>query len=362
MVTSPPFWAGRRVLVTGHTGFKGAWLSLWLAKLGAQVDGYALDPPSTPSLFELAGVARQLHSSSHGDINDGALLDEHVRQLRPQVVFHLAAQSLVRRSYEFPVETFATNVLGTVHILEAVRRAAIPCVVVIVTSDKCYDNREWDWPYRENDPLGGYDPYSSSKGCAELVTAAYRRSYFSAPLPAGGSVAVASARAGNVIGGGDWARDRLVPDFVRAAEVCKPAVIRNPHALRPWQHVLEPLAGYLLLAEALAERPGDFARAWNFAASDDQARPVSWLADTMVRLWQGQASWVVDAKPQPHEAHALRLDASLARSLLGWRPRLHLETALEWVVEWYQRCRGGEDAARVTLDQIGRYERLAKPS
>ena len=297
MSPSSAFWHDRRVLVTGHTGFKGAWLSLWLSRLGARVTGLALAPETSPSLFTLAGLAERVDSRL-GDIRSRAIVDAVVAESRPEVVFHLAAQALVRRSYADPVATYETNVMGTAHVLEAARRADGLRAVVVVTSDKCYENREWWWPYREDDALGGYDPYSSSKGCAELVTAAWRRSYFGGPAsPAG----VASARAGNVIGGGDWAEDRLVPDCMRAFGTSTPVVIRRPAAVRPWQHVLEPLAGYLLLAERLAEGPG-FAEAWNFGPSVDDARPVSWVVDRLVRFWGGDARWAHDGSEQPHEA------------------------------------------------------------
>jgi len=352
---SSAFWHDRRVLVTGHTGFKGAWLSLWLSRLGARVTGLALAPETSPSLFTLAGLAERVDSRL-GDIRSRAIVDAVVAESRPEVVFHLAAQALVRRSYADPVATYETNVMGTAHVLEAARRADGLRAVVVVTSDKCYENREWWWPYREDDALGGYDPYSSSKGCAELVTAAWRRSYFGGPAsPAG----VASARAGNVIGGGDWAEDRLVPDCMRAFGTSTPVVIRRPAAVRPWQHVLEPLAGYLLLAERLAEGPG-FAEAWNFGPSVDDARPVSWVVDRLVRFWGGDARWAHDGSEQPHEAGLLQVDASKARARLGWTPRLRLEEGLRWSVDWYRRQRAGEDAAALTLEQIARFESLGR--
>ena len=353
---SSTFWRDRRVLVTGHTGFKGAWLSLWLSRLGARVTGLALAPETSPSLFTLAGLAGRVDSRL-GDIRSRAIVDAVVAESQPEVVFHLAAQALVRRSYTDPVATYETNVMGTAHVLEAARHAEALRAVVVVTSDKCYENREWWWPYREDDALGGHDPYSSSKGCAELVTAAWRRSYFGGPAsPAG----VASARAGNVIGGGDWAEDRLVPDCVRAFATGTPVVIRRPAAVRPWQHVLEPLLGYVLLAERLAESPATFAEAWNLGPSVDDAQPVSWVVDRLVQFWGGSARWEHDAGEQPHEAALLQVDASKARARLGWTPRLRLEQGVRWTVDWYRRQQAGEDAAALTLEQIARFESLGR--
>lgn len=348
MVTED-FWRGRRVFLTGHTGFKGAWLSLWLQSMGADVTGFALAPPTSPSLFELARVASGMRSLT-GDVRDPQAVTGAMRAAAPDVVIHMAAQSLVRPSYADPVETYATNVMGTVHVLDATRHVPGVRAAVIVTSDKCYENREWVWGYRETEAMGGFDPYSSSKGCAEIVTAAYRASYFDG----GRGPAVASARAGNVIGGGDWAVDRLVPDAMRAFERDERLVVRNPAAVRPWQHVLEPLSGYLLLAEALAEgKP--VATGWNFGADDGQSRPVSWVADRLVALWGGRAAWAHDARHQPHEAMTLRLDSSKARHELGWRPALSLDTALEWTVAWYRAPRRGEDLRDLSLAQIARY-------
>lgn len=349
---TPEFWRGRKVLLTGHTGFKGSWLSLWLADLGARVTGFALQPPTEPSLFEQARVA-EVVDSRHGDIRDYAVLLEALREAAPEIVVHMAAQPLVRYSYANPIETYATNVMGTVHLLEAVR--AVPSVraVLIVTSDKCYENREWLWGYREDEPMGGYDPYSSSKGCAELVTSAYRRSFFSAD---GGQVAVASARAGNVIGGGDWAQDRLIPDMLRGFCDGRPVVVRNPLAVRPWQHVLEPLAGYLTLAQALVERGPAFAEGWNFGPSDDDVHSVQWIADRLVALWGEGASWELDRAAQPHEAAHLKLDSSKARARLGWRPRWPLELAMRHIVEWQRAMLGGADMRQVTLNQIRNYQ------
>lgn len=342
------FWAGRRVFLTGHTGFKGGWLALWLTELGAEVHGYALAPPTTPCFFDVAGVRERLASHTLADLRDAAALKTAMAAARPDIVLHLAAQPLVRQSYVEPVETFAANVMGTIHLLEAVRATPGVNAVVSVTTDKCYENREWVWPYRENEALGGHDPYSASKACAELVTAAWRRSFLAAA-----GVQLASARAGNVIGGGDWAADRLIPDFLRAADAGKTLVIRAPHAIRPWQHVLEPLAGYLLLAERLCSAP-DFAEAWNFGPGDDDARPVSWIVDTLCARVPG-AAWRLDAAPQPHEANTLKLDSAKARSRLSWRPRWRLDAALAHTLAWHLAWQDGADMAAVSTAQIRDY-------
>jgi CDP-glucose 4,6-dehydratase len=348
----PELWKNRRVFLTGHTGFKGSWLLAWLKRCGAEVTAYALAPATQPNLFEAAALQSDGRSII-GDVRDPDALREALVASGAEVVFHLAAQSLVRESYERPVDTYATNVMGTVHLLEAVRSAGSVRAVVVVTTDKCYENREWPWPYRENEPLGGRDPYSSSKACAELVTAAYRSSFF------GGGAAVATARAGNVIGGGDWARDRLVPDLLRAFAAGRPALIRNPEAVRPWQHVLDPLHGYLLLAEKLLEER-KYADAWNFGPSDVDIQPVRSVADALAAGWGRGAAWTHDGGPNPHEAMTLKLDSSRARMLLGWRPRLALGAALEWVVEWHRRFLDAPERAReITLAQIARYEELA---
>jgi CDP-glucose 4,6-dehydratase len=348
---TPERWKNRRVFLTGHTGFKGSWLLAWLTRAGAEVTGFALPPATRPSLFEAAALERDAQSIL-GDIRDPDVLRNALSASGAEVVFHLAAQSLVRESYERAVDTYATNVMGTVHLLEAVRGVPSVRAVVVVTSDKCYENREWPWPYRENEPLGGRDPYSSSKACAELVTAAYRDSFFS------GGAAVATARAGNVIGGGDWARDRLVPDLLRAFEGGRTATIRNPEAVRPWQHVLDPLHGYLLLAESLLDKR-EHAAAWNFGPYDRDVQPVRFVADALGSAWGSGASWKHDGGPNPHEAMTLKLDSSRARTILGWRPRLALDVALQWVVEWHSAFAGSPERAReITLDQIARYEGL----
>ena len=353
LVNSP--WAGRRVLVTGHTGFKGSWLSLWLHAMGARVSGLALPPPTAPSLFEAARIA-PLIRHHEGDVRDLATVRAVVEAERPQIIFHLAAQPLVRLSYEQPVETYATNVMGTVHVLEAARQVPGVAAVVCVTSDKCYENREWIWPYRETDPMGGHDPYSSSKGAAELVVAAWRRSYGEA-----GGPAIASVRAGNVIGGGDWAADRLLPDLVRAFEAGVAPIIRAPDAVRPWQHVLEALGGYLMIGEQLLAGDRRFADGWNFGPSEEDARPVGWIVERMRAAWGGDTRSVkADLGPRPHEAGLLRLDCAKARGALGWRPALRLEAALDWIVGWHQAVGSGADARTITLAQIADYRAIAK--
>jgi CDP-glucose 4,6-dehydratase len=351
------FWSGRRVFITGHTGFKGGWLATWLGLLGAEVHGYALPPETTPSLFEVTRIGDRVHSVL-GDIRDYPALKRALDDAKPSIVFHLAAQPLVRRSYKAPVETYATNVMGTVHLLEAVRASERPCAVVNVTSDKCYENREWMWGYREHDPMGGHDPYSSSKGCAELVTAAYRRSYFGETS----GVRVATARAGNVIGGGDWAEDRLIPDCVRHFGSEQAVPLRNPNAKRPWQHVLEPLRGYLLLAEKLStareESPGTFDRGWNFGPYDSEVLPVSEVVDVFAKHWGGRAQWKATGGADVHEAQALKLDSTMAIESLGWRPKLGLDQALKLTAEWYQHHRAGKDARKITEAQIAQYQEL----
>jgi len=351
LVSAP--WHGRRVLVTGHTGFKGSWLSLWLHAMGAEVSGFALPAPTRPSLFEMARVDTLL-DHVEGDVRDESALRAVVESTRPEVIFHLAAQPLVRASYDDPVGTYATNVMGTAHVLEAARQVPGVGAIVCVTSDKCYENREWVWPYRETDAMGGHDPYSSSKGAAELVVAAYRRSFFTDQGPA-----VASVRAGNVIGGGDWATDRLIPDLVRAFEAGRAPLIRSPGAVRPWQHVLEALGGYLAIAERLLAGDAAFATGWNFGPSMEDARPVSWIVERMRTAWQPPAHDPIRADGQQlHEAGLLRLDCSKARSALGWQPVLGLQHALEWVVDWHQAVAAGGEARDITLAQIAAYAEL----
>ena len=349
------FWRGKRVFLTGHTGFKGGWLALWLADMGAEVHGYALTPPTEPNLFTVANLQARLASSTIADIRDAATLAQAMKVSQPDIVLHLAAQPLVRHSYVAPVETYAVNVIGTVNLLEAVRQTPSVKVVVNVTTDKCYENREWVWPYHENEAMGGFDPYSSSKACSELVTAAYRRSFLE---PAG--IHLASARAGNVIGGGDWAADRLVPDFLRALDAGQSLTVRAPLALRPWQHVLEPLSGYLMLAERLFTEGKGFTEAWNFGPDEADAKPVQWIVEYL----SGQvpdAAWKCDASPQPHEASTLKLDSSKAKAQLGWCPRWNLQTALGMTLAWYQAWKHGADIAAASIQQIQAYEAAGQP-
>lgn len=356
---NPSFWAGKRVLLTGHTGFKGSWMALWLQSMGAQLVGYALVAPTNLSLFDIASVGKGM-TSVIGDIRDLNALQAVLREHRPQIVIHMAAQALVRHSYQNPVETYATNVMGTVNLLEAVRNTPGVKAVVNITTDKCYENREWMWGYRENEPMGGYDPYSNSKGCAELVSASYRSSFFNANAYAQHGVALATVRAGNVIGGGDWAADRLLPDILAAFEEGRPARIRNPHAIRPWQHVLEPLRGYLTLAERLYEEGPDFAEGWNFGPNDEDAKPVGWIVEQLAALWGGNAQWSVDGGEHPHEAHYLKLDISKARSRLNWHPFLRLQSALQLIIEWSQQRHASADMRAVTLLQIQHYQQLTR--
>ncbi len=353
------FWKGKRVFVTGHTGFKGSWLSQWLIDMGANVKGYSLKPPTDPSLFDVLDLDSMMESQI-GDIRERDALSTSLKEFQADIVFHLAAQPLVRESYQLPVETFETNVIGTINLLEAVRNCNTVRAVVAITTDKCYENKEWIWGYRECEAMGGYDPYSASKGCAELAIASYRRSFFN-PAEYGKQhrVAVASARAGNVIGGGDWAKDRLIPDILAAVMEPRPVVIRSPTAIRPWQHVMEPLGGYLLLAEHLYNEGASFADAWNFGPGDEDAKPVEWIVKKMCELWKANKGYVIDSNPQPHEARYLKLDCSKARQVLGWTPSWNLETALRRIVEWAERYRGNEDMRKVTISQIHEYEASA---
>jgi CDP-glucose 4,6-dehydratase len=351
------FWKDRKVLITGHTGFKGSWLSLWLQRKGARVTGFALDPPTSPSLFKLAQVAKGM-TSIIGDIRNFEHLNGAINEHQPEIIIHMAAQSLVRYSYNNPVETYSTNIMGTVNLLEAVRNTEFVRVVVNITSDKCYKNKEWIWGYRENEPLGGYDPYSSSKGCAELITSAYRHSYFSNNSLPDQSVMLASTRAGNVIGGGDWAQDRLIPDIMNTILEKRSPIIRYPNAIRPWQHVLEPLRGYLKLAEKLWYQENKYAGAWNFGPNDDAAQPVSWVADYLIKLWGEGACWKIDPMQNLHEATYLKLDSSKAKNFLQWSPKINLPTTLEWIVKWYRAYLANKDMRKITEDEIMQYESL----
>lgn len=349
------FWNGKRVFLTGHTGFKGGWLALWLTSMGAKVTGYALAPNTSPSFFEATNIEGDLEKSHIADIRDLEKLQKAMAEAKPEVVIHMAAQPLVRYSYVNPVETYATNVMGTVNILESIRQLDCVRAGVVVTTDKCYENKEWTWGYRENESMGGHDPYSNSKGCAELVTSAYRHSYFSSEKYAQHQVAIASARAGNVIGGGDWSEDRLIPDAIKAFEAKKVLMIRNPLATRPWQHVLEPLSGYLILAQALYKQGSKFAGGWNFGPRDEDARSVQEVIDLLIQNWGSLASWQQDQGEQPHEAHSLKLDISKARQYLNWTPRWSLEMAIEKITEWQHYFRNKVDMKKLSLEQIKMY-------
>ena len=352
----PDFWNGRSVFVTGHTGFKGSWICLLLRELGARVSGYALEPPTDPALFDLARIADEVRHTI-GDVRDLAALEEALSAAEPEVVIHMAAQSLVRYSYANPVETFSTNVLGTVHLLDAVRRTPSVGAVVVVTSDKCYYNEEWVWGYREDARLGGHDPYSGSKGAAELVVTAYQSSFFDRERNPE-LAAVGSGRAGNVIGGGDWAIDRLVPDVMRSLLDGRPTLIRSPQATRPWQHVLEPLNGYLMLAEKLFESRHEFSSGWNFGPPAESEATVGQVTHRLYELWGADFGWQLDTDPGPPESTFLKLDASKARAYLGWKPMLDLDTTLAWIVEWFQGFRDGADPRDACLTDIHRFMAL----
>lgn len=356
LVMDPIFWKGKKVFITGHTGFKGSWLCLWLNSMGAEVTGYALEPPTEPSLFELCRLKEIIHSI-RGDVRDLDQLTSAIVKAKSEIIIHMAAQSLVRESYRTPVETYAVNVMGTVNLLESVRNCKGVKAVVNVTTDKCYENREWVWGYRENEPMGGYDPYSNSKGCSELVTSAYRSSFFNQRDYTVHGVAVASARAGNVIGGGDWAEDRLIPDSVRALLKGEKIRIRNPYAIRPWQHVLEPLSGYMTLAQRLYEKGPIFAEGWNFGPNDEDARPVEWIIKKMCEKWGNNSSYEIDKGEHSHEAHYLRLDCSKAKAELEWHPRWNLEKAIDSIIEWTHAYKDKRDLRQVSMSQIEAYSK-----
>ncbi|MDF2472489.1 MAG: CDP-glucose 4,6-dehydratase [Anaerocolumna sp.] len=350
------FWQGKKIFLTGHTGFKGSWLCIWLHSLGANVTGYALTPPTKPNLFEICNV-QHLITSVIGDVRDYAKLEQTLQQAQPDIVIHMAAQPLVRDSYKNPVDTYAINVMGTVHLLEAVRHCKSVKAIVNVTTDKCYENKEWVWGYRENEPMGGYDPYSNSKGCSELVTASYRNSFFNPTEYQKHGVGLASARAGNVIGGGDWAAERLIPDCIDALLHDSKVIIRNPFAIRPWQHVLEPLSGYLLLAQRLYEDGACFSEGWNFGPNDHDAKPVEWIVQKICEEWGKNAAYEIDKSIQPHEAHYLKLDCSKAKSKLNWQPRWDLQCTLGKIVEWVRAYEEKSNMREVCLKQIEAYMR-----
>ena len=330
-MSNPNFWKNKKVFLTGHTGFKGSWTSLWLSYLGANVKGYSLQPPTNPNLFEVASVNEVIESDIN-DIRDFESLRNSIVEFSPDIIFHMAAQPLVRASYKFPLETYETNIMGTANLLHAALEADSCKAIINITTDKCYENKEIDIAYKETDPMGGYDPYSSSKGCAELVSSAYRESFFNAK-----KIGLATVRAGNVIGGGDWAEDRLIPDILRAFEHEKSVIIRNPNATRPWQHVLEPISGYILLAENLYKDPKAFAESWNFGPNLDDVKPVSWILEQMTKLWPA-SKWQLDESVNPHEAQLLKLDISKVKEKLNWSPVWNLETSLEKIVQWHKVC------------------------
>lgn len=349
---NPDFWNGKRVFLTGHTGFKGSWIALWLQSMGAEVKGYSLNPPTSPSLYCEANVGDNMESEI-GDIRNLEVLKKSMISFDPEVLIHMAAQPLVRLSYLEPVDTYTTNVIGTVNVLEAARYCNNLKAIVSVATDKCYENKEWSWGYRENEPMGGHDPYSSSKGCAELVTSAYRSSFFYS----NDTASIATGRAGNVIGGGDWADDRLIPDILRAFEISKPVVVRNPLSTRPWQHVLEPLSGYLVLAENLYNQGDEFAQAWNFGPKEDDCKPVNWILDKMVYTWGKGASWELDKNTNPHEAGFLKLDCSKAAAQLNWQPNWNLEQTLNLIVNWHQDWQAEKNMNQKCLLEIASYNK-----
>jgi CDP-glucose 4,6-dehydratase len=350
------FWRNKKVLITGHTGFKGSWLSILLNWLGADIYGYALNPPTNPNLYELAGIDK-IVSSTIGDIRNYDLFVDNLKRVSPEIIIHMAAQPLVMESYKNPRETYEINVIGTVNVLDAVRKVKGIRSVLNITTDKCYENKEWPWGYRENEPMGGFDPYSNSKGCSELVTASFRNSFFNASDYDKHGVALASARAGNVIGGGDWAVDRLIPDFIRAITKGEKLKIRNPYSTRPWQHVLEPLSGYLTLCQKLYTEGSKFADGWNFGPDDSDNKNVEWIASTLCNLWQDGSGYEVDKDSYPHEAHYLKLDCSKAKRLLGWSPVWTIETSLQSIVEWNKAWLNNADMREVCIDQIENYFR-----
>lgn len=350
---TPEFWRDKTVLVTGHTGFKGTWLSLWLQQLGAKVIGFALTPPSSPNLFELANTAEHM-TSIIADVRDYEVLSETLHKHQPEIIFHMAAQALVRPSYENPIETYHTNVLGTVHALEAARKMGNTKAFINVTSDKCYENQEREAGYQEHEPMGGFDPYSSSKGCAELVTHAYQRSYFTTEQ----NTVLASTRAGNVIGGGDWAQDRLIPDIMNAIMAGDSITIRNPEAIRPWQHVLDCLHGYLILAERCYSDGHSYAGPWNFGPHEDDVKPVAWILDALIKQTGASSECLLEQNPQPHEARYLKLNCSKAHSSLGWHPKLAITDTIQWIADWYNAYQNKQDMKVFTLEQIKQFEAL----
>lgn len=349
MVMNSDFWHNRSVFITGHTGFKGGWIALWLSHMGARVSGYSLNPPSSPNFFTEVQLESRMVNSTIADIRDLGRLSDAIKSANPSVVIHMAAQPLVRESYNAPVETFSTNVMGTVNLLEAVRKANSVEAIVNITTDKCYENKEWIWSYRENDRLGGHDPYSSSKACSELVASAYRNSFLN-----DAQINLASVRAGNVIGGGDWASDRLIPDFLRSIDNGQTLRIRSPHAVRPWQHALEPISGYLMLAEKLVTQGINYQGAWNFGSDEADAKPVSWIVERLCSKIP-TVKWEIEGTPQPHEANLLKLDSSKAKMKLHWKPRWALETALNATIDWHQAWKQRVAMGEYSIKQIESY-------
>jgi CDP-glucose 4,6-dehydratase len=350
------FWKGKKVFITGHTGFKGSWLCLWLHSLGAELTGFSLEPPTKPNMFNLCNI-KKITNTIIGDVRNFQHLKSSLSTADPDIVFHMAAQPLVRASYDNPVETYETNTMGTAHLMEGIRELdhKKARVVINVTTDKCYENKEWNWGYRENEPLGGYDPYSNSKACSELVTHAFRNSYFNPKAYEIHQVAVATARAGNVIGGGDWATDRLIPDCFRSILKGEKITIRNPHATRPWQHVLEPLSGYITLAEKMYKEGDKYSEAWNFGPNEEGEQTVEWIVKKVCEKWGDQASYTVLEESSVHEAHFLKIDCSKARFILGWRPRWEIEEAIDKIVEWQRAYKNGENLKAISLKQLEQY-------
>jgi CDP-glucose 4,6-dehydratase len=348
------FWKNKKILITGHTGFKGSWLTIWLKKLGADITGFSKSVPTNPSLFETANIGKNIKSVV-GDIQNYEFLKETISECEPEIIFHMAAQSLVIKSYSNPIETFSTNIMGTVNLLYAVKETKKAKVVINITSDKCYENNESLEGYREDDPMGGYDPYSSSKGCAELITKSFRKSFFSSDHE--NNIGLASVRAGNVIGGGDWAENRLIPDIISAIKNKENVKIRNPNAIRPWQHVLDPLNGYISLAEKVWDDQTKYSEGWNFGPEKNETKPVSWVIEKFNELWKNKINWVVGDN-ELHEANNLILNCQKAKSRLGWNSKINTETALEWTIEWYTKYFEGKNMMKVTEEQILEFQKL----
>ena len=348
------FWKNKKILITGHTGFKGSWLTIWLKKLGADITGFSKSVPTNPSLFETVNIEKDIKSVV-GNIKNYELLKETISKCEPEIIFHMAAQSLVIKSYSNPIETFSTNVMGTVNLLYAVKETKKPKVVINITSDKCYENNESLEGYREDDPMGGYDPYSSSKGCAELITKSFRKSFFSSNHE--NNIGLASVRAGNVIGGGDWAENRLIPDIISAIKNKENVKIRNPNAIRPWQHVLDPLNGYISLAEKVWDDQTKYSEGWNFGPEKNEAKPVSWVVEKFNELWKNKINWVI-GNNELHEANNLILNCQKAKSRLGWNSKMNTETALKWTIEWYTKYFEGKNMMKVTEEQIVEFQKL----